>query len=141
MLVKIAFLRYWWVKFSWNTIWENGGKICPHFFPIYAIKNFLRYICFGIKSKCFSVCLLDVLNIFKAKMTKLRKMMCHPLPNSYEEWYLILLLLFYFTPLYFFLLKYAVAFVSLASDCKMFIEITETRLLSNLSNSIYQHNN
>ena len=33
-------------------------------------------------------------DIFEAKETKLRKMMCHPLPDSYTEWYLHVLQLF-----------------------------------------------
>ena len=64
---------------------KMAGKV-PRTFSLY--KQSKNIYVTG-KFKLLFGCFLDAINIFKAKMTKLEQIMCHPLPDSYTEWYLI----------------------------------------------------
>ena len=67
---------------------EKWRENFPALLPYISSQIYLCHRCFRINLNSF-LFFLDVLNNVYTKMTKLGKMMFHPLPDSYTEWYLI----------------------------------------------------
>ena len=68
---------------------EKWQENFPALFPYIISQKISMSQMLHDKFKYLFSCFLDVLNIFKAKKITLKIMMCHPLPDSYTEWYLI----------------------------------------------------